>query len=656
MKLACLIGSAVLVLVAAGADSALVTNGGFERVVDGKTEGWREVGSHYVYRDGEGRSGTRALCFENSDPQFYTFPMQKLSLKAGHVYEYEVWVRTENLVGDESGASLCIEWDGPDGRWMGGSYLAGVKMKGTKDWTRLAGVTEPIPAGAVNCRICPYVRKGMTGKAWFDDVVVRERRPEPLKGLYSSAYRNQAVEGEVRFHTLIGLPSDECGPDLSVRFTYQDAAGICRSVQATNSLINRVTIPVASLKLGEQLVKAALYKGERCLGEQTCRFTRLAQMPQRATWFDAYGRTIHQGRPFFPLGMYWGAVTTNLVETYAKGPFNCLMPYQAPNSRDLMDLCAEKGLKVIYSVKDVYYGTQWAPKGIETEADETRYIQDRVSRFKDHPALLAWYLNDELPITMKDRLTARRDLMEKLDPSHPGWVVLYQWTQIADYLPTFDVVGTDPYPIPAKPAAVATEWTQATVRGTLGCKPVWQVPQAFNWAAYRKTPEERAKCRAPTEAELRSMCWQCIARGANGLILYSFFDLYKQPNGEPVAKRWAECCRVGAEIREYFPILLSEPPPYRVVGGLGMGVPSKKWKGPKRPVSLRAWMKDGDVYVLFVNGYDEAMPVSTWVWDPSFTRATGVFGPTPKLIPSERNKQLAVELAPLEPALVRLSR
>ena len=68
MKLACLIGSAALVLVAAGADLALVTNGGFERVVDGKTEGWREVGSHYVYRDGEGRSGTRALCFENSDP------------------------------------------------------------------------------------------------------------------------------------------------------------------------------------------------------------------------------------------------------------------------------------------------------------------------------------------------------------------------------------------------------------------------------------------------------------------------------------------------------------------------------------------------------------------------------------------------------------
>ena len=34
---------------------------------------------------------------------------------------------------------------------------------------------------------------------------------------------------------------------------------------------------------------------------------------------------------------------------------------------------------------------------------------------------------------------------------HPAWAVLYEDTQLRDYVKTFDVVGTDPYPIGADP-------------------------------------------------------------------------------------------------------------------------------------------------------------------------------------------------------------
>ena len=93
-----------------GAQKELVVNGGFNEVKDGKTVAWNEVKAHYAYRDGVGRSGTRALCFENDDPKFYSFPGQPVDLKAGCCYEYEVWVKTEHLKGDGSGASICIEW------------------------------------------------------------------------------------------------------------------------------------------------------------------------------------------------------------------------------------------------------------------------------------------------------------------------------------------------------------------------------------------------------------------------------------------------------------------------------------------------------------------------------------------------------------------
>ena len=79
----------------------------------------------------------------------------------------------------------------------------------------------------------------------------------------------------------------------------------------------------------------------------------------------------------------------------------------------------------------------------------------------------------------------------------------------------------------------------------------------FALTARHSALKEKAKYRAPTEAELRSMCWQCIANGANGLVLYSYFDLFKQPNGERAETRWAECCRVGAEIQAQIPVLLS---------------------------------------------------------------------------------------------------
>jgi hypothetical protein len=361
----------------------------------------------------------------------------------------------------------------------------------------------------------------------------------------------------------------------------------------------------------------------------------VADLPQRKVHIDSHRRTIVDGKPFFPLGMYWHSVKKEPLETYAEGPFNCLMPY-GTQSREQVDMVYAAGLKIIYSVKSIYSGTRWAPSSIRTQEDEVSFIKERVAEFKDHPALLAWYINDELPLNMIDRLSARRDLMELLDPEHPAWVVLYQYNQVRSYIPSFDIIGTDPYPISKKPAGMALEWSRVTRDQCFNVRPMWQVPQVFNWAGYKKGAD-RDGYRAPVLDEMRTMAWQCIAAGANGLIFYSYFDLFKMEESEPFEKRWQEVCAMGEEIRRFIPVMLSVEP-----------LPAMSWiKGDQ--IEGRAWSYKGETYVLIVNGSQETATARLRP-DKQAAKVVTEFGKAPQVLD---NGTMVFEIDTLKPVMIK---
>ena len=619
----------------------LVRNGGFETVKDGVAEGWNAVKPVYAYEAGVGRNGTAGLSFTNADPNFYSFPGQQIALKPGKAYRYSVWVRTEDLKGDETGATICIEWYSKEGKWIGGAYASGVKGT-TKEWVKIEGITQTIPKDADKIRVHPYVRRGMVGKVWFDDIEVTPYVRDPAYGLYSSVYRNSASSGTVTFHAALAIDTDDHPlATLAGELTVKDADGKPLTIPADASRITdreaSVTVDVAKLFLGDQTVSFRIMTRDgKTLGHPVaCPFPRTAQPVARKVWIDEHQRTIVDGKPFFPLGMYWSGVSQDKLDIFIQAPFNCLMPYGSPDKTGL-DLCQARNLKVIYSVKDIYSGTKWAPAKVKTEADEISWIEERVRLYKDHPAVLAWYINDELSLSMLKRLSDRQTLMERLDPGHPTWVVLYQYDQIREYMPTFDVIGTDPYPIPSQPIGTATKWTRATRQGSFGCRALWQVPQAFDWGAYR-SPEERKGTRAPTLEELRSMAWQCVAAGANGLIFYSFFDLFKEPNGVSFDARWADVKKVAEEFAARIPMLLSVDPVPAVTGAPDtMGVRCWKWRDA--------------VYLLAVNTTLEPLQ-ATLTLGETFKSAQVEFGSAPKL----DGNRLTVSLAPIEPMLIRLN-
>ena len=291
-----------------------------------------------------------------------------------------------------------------------------------------------------------------------------------------------------------------------------------------------------------------------------------------------------------------------------------------------------------YSVKDIYHGTRYCPAYIKSQDDEVPFIREKVEAFKDHPALLAWYINDELPVRLLDRLAARRRLMEQLDPDHPTWVVLYQIDDVRQYLPTFHAIGTDPYPIPTRPVAMAGEWARKTIDAVCGTRPVWMVPQVFNWANYKDDPEEKGMHRAPTFEEMRSMAWQCIAEGANGLVFYSWFDLRRDPTA-PFEEQWPKVRQIVAEIDRLVPVLLSveDVPAIETDAGAWLNWTVKK--------------HEDTVYLIAVNNQPERH-MATFHLPKRARKAVDVY--TGREWPLPDRRQLDLQFEPLDAHIVAL--
>ncbi|HPO12417.1 MAG TPA: carbohydrate binding domain-containing protein [Candidatus Hydrogenedentes bacterium] len=551
----------------------LLKNAGFEQSADnGLAANWNSPGNVY-HRDTEVKhSGEASLTYANTDKNAYLLCSQPVALLPGKMYEISAWIKTQDVVGDETGATICVEYSDAQGKWAGGCYPEGVK--GTSDWTQVKSITPRIPPEAKHIGLSCYLRREMTGTAWWDDMSVAPVAERPLSSmLMSPNYRNQVLgpnPDPVKIRCLTNLT------DYPLQLS--DVLLVWRlSNEADHTIVAQGgmnPVPAESMDIvmdGKALLNGRYTaeitlksKNGDTLATDTWAISRNMEILDRKAYIDAHNRLILNGEPFFPLGMYWGSVTAEQLDVYAQSAFNCLMPY-GPPSQEMMDAIQAHGLKVIYTVKDLYFGSSVCPPDIHSKEEEYARIKSTVEQFRDHPALMAWYINDELPLEMLEQLSQHRQWIEDLDPNHPAWVVLYQIEQIREYLPSYDVIGTDPYPIPQQPPAKAGEYARKMMTALCGSRAIWQVPQVFNWANYQKNETDKAAKRTPTFEEMRSMAWQSIAEGAMGIVFYSWFDIHRDPT-TPFEEQWGKIKKIAQEIKEMSPVLLSiENPPQIVI-------------------------------------------------------------------------------------------
>ena len=523
----------------------LVVNGDFESFDEkGKAKNWY-LPPHYRAMRGEGSNGSGGLVYENrTDPTYYQNASQRVDMRPGCSYRFGGWVKIDEISG-KGGVALFVSWYDENGKYLGETQTS-LLRKPTDGWVKLEGISKPVAANAAKASVATVVQRGVLGRIAFDKLYVERHIRKPVVGVYTSAYRREATDGNVSFAAALTPEAFPAGKNVEVKFAVKRPDGSTFALETSRPAADeaRATVDVERFGLGTNRVVCAVYAEDKLVGKAETTFVRTAMPTRRTVSIDRYGRTLVDGKLFFPLGMYTGQMTAESVAMYKESDFNCIMQYGSPVGAQ-MDLFRKNGIKVIYDIASQY---QASDKG-------TNHVRNAIRKFGDHPSVLAWYIYDEKPTSMLPLLEARQRLVEELDPDHPTWCAQDIFSETRHYLGACDVFGGDPYPVSTRPVSAATDAMRIEQAALMGMRPIWQVVQAFGWNWISEAQAKRQ--RRPSEPEMRNMAWQAIAGGARGLIFYSFGYLCREmERREPVEVLWPELKRIAAEIKKHERVLL----------------------------------------------------------------------------------------------------
>jgi len=343
----------------------------------------------------------------------------------------------------------------------------------------------------------------------------------------------------------------------------------------------RVLVPldISGLPEGTYVVTCRLLRGADQVATAETRLMKLAPKPNAVQVDNITHVLTVGGLPFIPFGFYtYYPLKTGIIDQEVVNGFNLFSPYhggphtaeQLAPIREYMDRCAQVGMKVNYHV-------MWSNRANMTD-DDWASLRAEVEAFRDHPALLSWYIADEPSLDQAAHLEKVKQTVGELDPYHPVTVVFYQGAEHAKrFMSAMDIVMADPYPIPDGPVTRVSEMSDAIRAAFNDQKPLWIVPQAFGGNEWWR--------REPTAREQRAMTYLALLHGARG-IQYFIRSPYSSFPKSPVM--WGECSRLALETAELTPALTSaeEAPPVTCSEPL---------------VHVRSFLDRGMLYVIALN-------------------------------------------------------
>ncbi|MGN0827360.1 MAG: hypothetical protein ACI4QD_05435 [Kiritimatiellia bacterium] len=230
----------------------------------------------------------------------------------------------------------------------------------------------------------------------------------------------------------------------------------------------------------------------------TNRFDVLA--PRRAqTIVDQDGTLLVAGKPFFPLGFYHVG-NEDLAQVAELGANT--VQFWAWQGRTGMDRVKELGLKALF----------------ENNHGSLAAYSHRLADYKDHEALLMWYIADEPTDCNALACRTRNDFLLANDWQHPTYILscrpdLFNWASRFGEVLAFDSYGKIP-----ETAARATQAAEATRDRVpvIAVLPSWGNPNG-----QKSNPEF-----------LRQRAFLALASGVRGIFWYP----WKQAGGGPLGE------------------------------------------------------------------------------------------------------------------------
>ena len=324
--------------------------------------------------------------------------------------------------------------------------------------------------------------------------------------------------------------------------------------------------------------------------------------PMKATLRDD-GTLLVDGKPVMPYGFYISTGHTGDIRLKCVEQIHeiggTVVHIEGPWDEDIrfLDKAAEFGLWVV--------------------AGHTESVAklERVMKFKDHPAIIAWTLYDDAN-TLSDaaHLGKMNKLVKEIVPHRLTFIPLGTQNRdvlmpTADFFNCSDFVGWEIYPVAspkaADPTLRATETQMALVQSlaTKAKRPYWVLPQSFIWPGGR----------APTPVEYRNQCYVGLVNGAKGIMPWSIYhrvdsaavQAKKKAEGKPAWEEWylpdskalwAECGALASEVSTLAPLLLDGQRTKLTDGG---------------DITAAIWQGKTESLVIVVNlSEKEAKPVS----------------------------------------------
>ncbi|MCL5105314.1 MAG: carbohydrate binding domain-containing protein [Armatimonadetes bacterium] len=532
---------------------------------------------------------------------------QYIAVSPGCPYTFSAWIRTQNVIGGT--ARIKLEWYDASGKYIGGYGSEG--LSGTQDWTQPVEVTTVIPDNTARIAALLYMTKGSTGTAWFDDIQVGNdmmfrsilRYPAYRGTIYPGRSKRVSVGIEFRQNTLAPVAYPRVNVAVLDRYGAQVGSGSKTSLSTT--YWDNIKINLTYLAAGSYTVRVRLVNGSTGFVVRTLTLPltiAASTTPYPKVYIDEYGRCVVDGKLFFPLGFYDNGMSASGMsdlDRISATKFNCIMNYTTSTGAlkytdAYLARAQSVGLKIIFSVKDCYSGTPWEPTSLGFWTGAFNIFKGLVETYKNHPALLAWYINDELSNEYLPQIADRYNYIKSSDPNHPAWQVMTTATNHRAHVDNTDVLGVDDYPVfqqyrdklAQPPMSDFGKYTDYLRAAGMGARAIWMVPECSSQKPYNSLSQP------PSFQQMMCLAYQGLIHGARGLVFFSL-EYLTSDDGDA---QFAAVRQLGDELDRIKPI------------ALGIDAPTTlKLTVSDARISVLSRMSGSNLYMLAVNPYNETV-------------------------------------------------